>query len=312
MIELLPVISNKKGWPWTEESQPLLNYDASGIPWFTIVTPSYNQGRFIEETIRSILLQNYPKLQYIIIDGGSSDNTLEIIKKYESWISYWVSEPDKGQSDAINKGFQKSKGVYGNWINSDDLLEKDALWTLAKTIDPKEEKAVYLGDYKEIDFKSELKSISRSEIRKLEELVDIEGHWRNGKSNQIGQQATFFPVNLFKAVGMLNSDNHYAMDYELWGKFLIAGAVFRPIHAVLGSFRLYEGQKISYRHKTTKSLIHTASNLINNCPEWVPRKRKYHRKLLAVFTIKYYYGHLRSVIGLRRRMKGILNKKFSV
>ena len=282
MLESLPSHFHQKGWPWTEESQILQGNNPDGSEWpsVTIVTPSFNQGRFIEETIRSVLLQNYPNLEYIIIDGGSNDNTLEIIKKYEPWITYWISEPDKGQCDAINKGFQIATGIYGNWINSDDILEKDAIWAIAQKIDLKEGKVVFLGDYNEIEYSGKLKRNSRSEIRKLEELVDIEGHWRNGKSNSIGQQATFFPVKLFKEVGMLDINNHFSMDYELWGRFLIAGAVFYPVRKTLGAFRVYDGQKISDRHITTKSLIHTASELIADCPEWGKSKKRFYRRLL--------------------------------
>ena len=85
-------------------------------------TPSYNQGQFIEETIRSVLLQGYPDLEYIIIDGGSTDHSVEIIRKYEPWLTYWVSERDRGQSHAINKGFCRSTGVLLGWLNSDDVL----------------------------------------------------------------------------------------------------------------------------------------------------------------------------------------------
>lgn len=310
ILELLPALSSKKAWPWTEESQQLSKQKSDGSEWpgITIVTPSYNQGRFIEETIRSVLLQNYPNLEYIIIDGGSNDNTFDIIKKYDQWITYWISEPDKGQSDAINKGFQKSTGIYGNWINSDDLLEKDALWTLAQNIDINEDRVVFLGDYKEIDYDGVLKRISRSDVRKLEELVDLKGHWRNGKSNQIGQQATFFPIKLFKDVGMLNVHNHYSMDYELWGRLLIAGATFYPVHKTIGAFRVYSGQKISDRHKTTKSLINTASKLITSCPDWGEVKKSYYRRLLLMFSVKYYYGYIRSIIGIRRRIKYLVQK----
>lgn len=95
-----------------------------GKPWpkISIVTPSFNQGQYIEETIRSILLQGYPNLEYIVIDGGSTDGAVDVIRKYEKWLTYWVSEPDKGQADAINKGLERCTGEIFNWINSDDIL----------------------------------------------------------------------------------------------------------------------------------------------------------------------------------------------
>lgn len=131
--ELPPPPPNKTGWPWTAAASPLSDQVEDGVEWprISIVTPSYNQGQFLEETIRSILLQGYPNLEYIIIDGGSTDNSLEIIKKYEPWLTYWVSEPDKGPASAINKGLQKCTGEWFNWINSDDLLLPKSLLTLA-------------------------------------------------------------------------------------------------------------------------------------------------------------------------------------
>ena len=91
-------------------------------PRISIVTPSFNQGRFIEETIRSVLLQGYPNLEYFVIDGGSTDNSVEVIKKYSPWLTYWVSEPDRGQSDAINRGLKMASGDFATWINSDESL----------------------------------------------------------------------------------------------------------------------------------------------------------------------------------------------
>ena len=100
----------KTGWPWTEESRRLSSQTPDGRPWprISVVTPSFNQGKFIEETIRSVLLQGYPNLEYFVFDGGSTDNSVEIIKKYSPWLTYWVSERDNGQSDAINRGLKMS------------------------------------------------------------------------------------------------------------------------------------------------------------------------------------------------------------
>lgn len=105
----------------------------SDWPRITIVTPSLNQGQFIEETIRSVLLQGYPNLEYIIIDGGSTDGSVDIIRKYERWLAYWVSEPDNGQAHAINKGFQRATGDIGAYLNSDDYYQPGALAHVART-----------------------------------------------------------------------------------------------------------------------------------------------------------------------------------
>src|ERR1700758_987177 len=110
--ELPPPPIDKDGWPWTDDSPQLPDATVDGKPWplLSVITPAYNQGQFIEETIRSVLLQGYPNLEYIIIDGGSKDGTVEVIRKYERWLSYWVTEPDNGQSHAINKGFRRARG----------------------------------------------------------------------------------------------------------------------------------------------------------------------------------------------------------
>src|SRR5688500_17087320 len=110
----------RTGWPWTSEAAQLPARMSNGQPWprITIVTPSYQQGRFLEETIRSVLPQGYPNLEYLVIDGGSSDESVEVIKRYEPWLSYWASEKDRGQTHAIAKGLERATGEIFQWINS--------------------------------------------------------------------------------------------------------------------------------------------------------------------------------------------------
>src|SRR5437588_6081454 len=147
LAKLPSPLTDKTGWPWTIETPPLpvVRPDGSCWPRISIVTPSYNQGQFIEETIRSVLLQGYPDLEYIIIDGGSQDESVEIIKKYEPWLTYWVSEQDRGQSHAINKGFDRSTGLILGWLNSDDVLLPNALATVAVAMPRPEEPVVIAG-----------------------------------------------------------------------------------------------------------------------------------------------------------------------
>ncbi len=125
----------KTGWPWTKETPQLPDRMPDGRAWpqITIVTPSYNQGQFIEETIRSVLLQGYPNLQYMVIDGGSTDASAQIIQKYTPWLDYWVSEADRGQAHAINKGLERATGMVAAYLNSDDIYLPGALGHVGQT-----------------------------------------------------------------------------------------------------------------------------------------------------------------------------------
>jgi glycosyltransferase involved in cell wall biosynthesis len=205
--EELPEVKNRfPEWAWTNNLQtsPEIYTDKEAWPKITIVTPSYNQGQYIETTIRSVLLQNYPNLEYIIIDGGSTDNTVEVIKKYEKWISYWVSEKDDGQSDAINKGLKKSTGTIFNWLNSDDFLEKGALELIARTFTDKKADIVAGKMRKFVDGYYKIDIGASSPIPSAEEGMN----WFSG------QPSIFIRTSPYDIVGNINKTLNYRMDIE--------------------------------------------------------------------------------------------------
>lgn len=146
LLNKLPKVEiSKVGWPWNLETKSNIFESANLWPKLSIVIPSYNQGEYMEECLRSVLLQNYPNLEIIVIDGGSSDKTISILEKYSPWISYWQSKKDKGQGNAINLGFSIASGDYFGWLNSDDFYNKDAFYHLGRAIiDSKKE--FYYGD----------------------------------------------------------------------------------------------------------------------------------------------------------------------
>jgi glycosyltransferase involved in cell wall biosynthesis len=183
------------------------------LPKISIVTPSFNQSNFLEQTILSVISQNYPNLEYIIIDGGSTDRTIDIIKKYENYIQYWVSEPDNGQSDALNKGLDKCTGVVFNWINSDDYLEPGALHKVAQAfID--NPKALQICGYTRL-FEN------GTDTTLLNHRCELFQNLEKSIVNQrINQQGTFYNLRAIKALGKINNSLHYVMDLELWLKFL--------------------------------------------------------------------------------------------
>ena len=270
---------------------------------FTIITPSYHQAEFIETTLQSVIGQNYLRVEYIVMDGGSTDGSVEVIQKYDEKINFWVSEPDRGQSDAINKGVAMSTGEWIGWINSDDMLAEGALQIVAAEIERAPDwRNMFMGRYLEIDREGDVINEKHSDIRTLEDLVDIPERWRRQGGNQIGQQGMFFSWRLYEKAGGLRLNNHRSMDYELWGRMLLAGGRIVPVDKVLGMFRTYDGQKVSNRYKTTKSLVNDAQNLIKASGWPDGKKRKYLWKN-RWYWWKFQYHHMRSVIGVKRRLE---------
>ncbi len=185
------------------------------FPKISIVTPSFNQGQYIEETILSVLNQNYPNLEYIIIDGGSTDNTVEIIKKYETKISYWISEPDKGQTDAINKGFKKCTGEIFNWLNSDDFYEPNTLNELAKLFTSRPNVQVVCG--KEWGFND----TDRTDRILHAGSIIKENVFETIRVGIIDQPCTFFRKACIDSIFPLDTSLRYIMDKQLWWGYLL-------------------------------------------------------------------------------------------
>lgn len=208
----------KTGWPWTEESPQLPDTMPDGNTWpkISIVTPSLNQGQFIEETIRSVLLQGYPNLEYIIIDGGSTDETLNIIKKYEPWITHWISEPDRGQANALNKGFARATGEIFAYINSDDLYEKDAFFNMARQYVIKGRPALITGACLVFDELGKTRIFSPTWPSDLSYFLKPFG-------SPFAQPASFWKADVYRQVGGFNEKLHYAFDREFFLKLGLKG-----------------------------------------------------------------------------------------
>jgi glycosyltransferase involved in cell wall biosynthesis len=228
--------NNRIGWPWSEEVVPHLELDGE-LPRISIVTPSYNQGEFIEETIRSVLFQNYPKLEYIVMDGGSTDNSMEVIKKYADRISFWVSEKDRGQSHAINKGLDHCTGHIFNWINSDDLLMPGALWAVAEKW--MERPGCIVAGHTEYFKEAATFAVSKAAGHTLRNFV------RFWEADDFGwaQQGTFVPLQALKETSGLREDLRYCLDYHMMVKLLARGVDVTYLDQVLARFRLHDTSK---------------------------------------------------------------------
>lgn len=175
----------------------------------SIVMPSFNQGNFIEDSIQSVLNQTYKNIEFIVMDGGSTDNTVDILKKYDNEITSWRSHKDNGQTAAINEGFKKSTGEYIGWLNSDDKLEKDAIENLVNAFS--EGVAIVSGNLKAVYL-----SANKEEIRFNKQVIDKDFILNGGfKLNQPG---SLFSREAAFDVGLLNEDLNYIMDYEFWLK----------------------------------------------------------------------------------------------
>jgi glycosyltransferase involved in cell wall biosynthesis len=200
----------------------------------SIVTPSFNQGKYLERTVQSVLGQEYPHIEYIVMDGGSQDGSLEIIRRYADRLAWWVSEKDRGQTDAINKGFSRANGEILAWLNSDDTYEMTAVREAVAYLQKQPEIGLVYGDANFIDENGHVIGrfpAAQTDYRRL----------RQGYVH-IPQQAAFWRADLWRKVAPLDPSFYFAMDYDLWVR-LAALAPVQYTPRLWANFRLHSQGK---------------------------------------------------------------------
>lgn len=173
----------------------------------SIITPSYNQAQYFEQTLRSVFEQDYPKIEYIVIDGASTDGSVDIIRKYEDRLAYWVSEKDSGQAEAINKGLARATGDIVAWINSDDFYFPGAITSAVKAFESRPDTGMVYGDTVAVDEKGEFIHFPKYAQWGLEDLLTF---------NIIGQPAVFMRRDVLLKAGFLDPSFHFLLDHQLW------------------------------------------------------------------------------------------------
>lgn len=208
-LQSLPPTPGRTGWPFTEASPPL---PERTTPWprITVVTPSFKQGPFIEETIRSVLLQGYPNLQYLVMDGGSPDETKAVLEKYAPWLDFWVSERDDGQTHAINKGLERADGDYFAWLNSDDVYEPGALAAMVQALEASPGARLVCGACTWFD------ANGYRDVRPSRPDAPF-AQWL--MTSPLQQPASMWARSLHTELGPLDPSLRYVMDQELFARF---------------------------------------------------------------------------------------------
>jgi glycosyltransferase involved in cell wall biosynthesis len=250
--DLPPPPKGKISWPWIEPT----NFARESVPanekfpLISVLIPSYNYGKFIEETIRSILLQKYPKIELIVIDGGSTDNTIDVIRKYANYITYWVSETDQGQTDAINKGYQYCTGDIFVWLNADDFYYSPLIFETIANFYLKGYEFI-AGECFNIDVNGNYRFESISADGKSSPTT-FHRYLRYWSSSFLQQPAVFVTKKLADSCFPLDIDLYYAMDYQFFLRILVQDPQSIWIKEKLVKFRWHKDSKTMGDNSTSE------------------------------------------------------------
>lgn len=240
------------------------------FPRITVVTPSYNQGHFLEQTILSVLSQGYPNLEYMVLDGGSTDHSRGIIERYANNLTFWRSSPDLGQAAAIQEGFNRSSGDVLSWLNSDDTLAPGALYHVAEAWALHGPEVAITGGCHVLSestsgpphFPHFQVGFNRPEPLPLRRLLDLGAHWLRGAF--FYQPEVFFPRTSYMSVGGIDPSMHYTMDYDLWVRLALAGTHIVVLPQILASFRQHADQKTADWDAVHRQLVETANRYLKD------------------------------------------------
>jgi glycosyltransferase involved in cell wall biosynthesis len=267
----------------------------SDLPLVSIITPSYNQGQFLEATLRSVLEQDYPRLEYIVIDGGSTDESPQILARYASRLAYWESQPDRGQAHAINKGLKHARGDILGWLNSDDVLLPGVVSRAVLVFAQNPQVEVIYGRLERIDANGTLLPTPRLPKDRVDfDLSQILGEC------VVNQPGSFWRRGAMERVGLLDEDLRYSLDYEYWIRLALAGAQFLHLQEAVARFRLSSGSKTVGQTAVMAQEQLRVLEALGSRPDlparlaWTPEQvRQRLRQTRARYRLQAFYGSLK-------------------